>query len=97
MAMARDAELAVKLAAFWRWPEDEGLDVTWGPAYAPHLLTVDGVHLSTQTLRAWVGRDWMWRVTDAEGRKFKTTRPTRIGLTEVGRRVIAKEKSRKDA
>jgi hypothetical protein len=91
-ASERDASLAARLAAFWVWDYAAAMPVELGPAYAPHLMTVDGVLLSTQTLRAWIARDWLWAVTEREAGRYESHRPQTIGLTEVGREMAEAHK-----
>lgn len=81
-------QLRVKLREWWKWPEDQTLMVEWGPQYAPHLVTIMDEHLSLQTLRAWVARDWLWSVREPLPNGITPNRPTSIGLTEVGLRVV---------
>lgn len=90
-------QLMEKLQAFWKWPVDETLPVEWGPRYAPHLVAIADEHLALQTLRAWISRDWLWSVTDPLPNGVRPNRPTTVGLTEEGRRVLSKRRDHTDA
>ena len=91
-AFDRTPALMEKFVGWWKWHHEDVLDVDWGPRYQPQLLTIGGRHVPLQTLRAWVARDWLWQVTDALPNGQKPTRPTAVGLTPTGRKILAEHR-----
>lgn len=81
-------QLMEKFRGWWKWDHEETLMVEWGPRYAPHLVSIRDEHVSLQTLRAWLARDWLWQVTELTADGKRPNRPTSVGLTDAGRDVL---------